>query len=581
MVIALTLVLSVARGATAFAAEPEGAPLPSLKIVGIVPVQAENAEASRGNQGWEQTRKALDPMFSAAVRASRRFQTLNDDLVRMTWEKPAGREELVAKYEMDALVAASVSFRGEDAVLVLRVLSPKMENWLLETETLPRAWFRPQPDPRLNAALENLVFRTFNRVPVDVAVTSVQGRFVTLSGGQSQSIAVGDKVDLYRTSVATTHPVHGSWIGFNQIKLGEAKVVDVKEVSSVAQVTSLTYENAVNVGDGAKVPEIAARAKFRRVAEEDAKLPVAKVSASEKTKDVQPLYVEGVTPSTPAAPSSATPATAPTATASIATASENALPPTGEVSPTDSSASPPAEEPGFFGSLGSWVPSAPSAPSMDLSTLTVVDQARFHAGPRLWTFSGPVSDQASFPSILVNNIGGEVTRPLSGALMVDITGDLLFGSSDGGSYSGYILGARPFVKVPFAQIPYTTYARLGGLGSASGLGVDGVFGGGDWIKFGAFGALGGLATVADYTLDWEARLSLEPMTIGQVGFDNALRTIQSSMGYGLDLEGVLPGTPGAIEWGGLIHWDTWSITSDSDVSTLDTWAVQLLGRYRF
>src|SRR5690606_5585408 len=153
------------------------------------------------------------------------------------------------------------------ATLELKLLSPEMKVLLAESETLAAASLRQGDRRELAAKVEALVFRLFNRLPADMSVTSIQGRYVTLSGGENQNVKLDDEIVIERSYVASVHPADGTWMTFKKQEIGRARVVDVKSQTAVARLTKLTYEGSVEVGDGVKSQAIAGRAKFKRLAQ--------------------------------------------------------------------------------------------------------------------------------------------------------------------------------------------------------------------------------------------------------------------------------------------------------------------------
>ena len=159
--------------------------LPTLYYAGVVPVQWSK------NGPWKDlgdVRKAIDVGFPEAVRGSRRFVVLNDDLVRSLWATSNGRKELEADYEISAYISLDMSSKGDLAVMTVRLLSPKLETRLQESDVVSRATLVSATKAQMAARLSDLVQRMINRLPIDAHVTSINGGYVTLSGGSEQGI---------------------------------------------------------------------------------------------------------------------------------------------------------------------------------------------------------------------------------------------------------------------------------------------------------------------------------------------------------------------------------------------------------
>ena len=248
-----------------FAIPAHAANLPKIPVihqVGILPVQL---EAEGESYDLKQIQGKLDRIFPKVGRDAKRFRVLNDDLIRGLWNTPAGRDELRGQFELHAYLALSIVPRDDTVTIGCRLLGPDLQNYMLETELYQRSWLMNAPSEGIRVKLEELVFRLINRIPIDVSVTSVQGPYITLSGGKEQGIEVGDRVALTRASINSLHPANGTWLTFKNEPLGEAKIVEVKNHSSVAKLVKLTFEGALQVGDGAKIPAIAGRVKFARM----------------------------------------------------------------------------------------------------------------------------------------------------------------------------------------------------------------------------------------------------------------------------------------------------------------------------
>ncbi len=130
------VLLLLIRSSFSFAANSQEI-IPVIHYLGVIPVQWDKDDT------WSEmdsVKKNLTKDFYESVRSSQRFSTLNDDLVSSLWDTPAGRAELAKDYELQAFASLNVSSRGDMVVLTGRILSPKFQTYLQESEVVPRNW---------------------------------------------------------------------------------------------------------------------------------------------------------------------------------------------------------------------------------------------------------------------------------------------------------------------------------------------------------------------------------------------------------------------------------------------------------
>ena len=83
----------------------------------------------------------------------------------------------------------------------------------------------------------------------------------------------------------------------------------------------------------------------------------------------------------------------------------------------------------------------------------------------------------------------------------------------------------------------------------------GKYGGGDWIRGGGFGGLGGsihAGSAAD-RYDWFGEFSLMPLNIGRLGYDNGRKVVESAFGYRISIGAFQYQPARIIQWGGAIE----------------------------
>lgn len=397
--------------------------LPILYYAGVIPVQWEK------NGSWRElseARRLIDAEFSPAVRASKRFVFLNDDVTRSLWSTDSGRKELENDYELSAFLSLDVASRGDMIVLTTRLLSPKLQTRLQESDIIPRNALVNTKKEQITGRLTDLVLRMINRLPVDAHITSLNGGYVTLSGGSDQGVKVGDKYDVLDATVSSLHPVNGGWLKFNSVRTGSIEVLEVKSRSAIAKITSLAKDNGVNAGQGVRIQDISGRSHFA-VSETKAMKP------AEATK-TDPA-VSAVAPSAPTETKPA-PSPQPESTASVAEAAK--------VAPAPAT----AQNPEFQGTPASGAEDQTPAvvkpkedgPSTDNFTARIMpkgSEMRTWAGMRMWSVSGSASAKATLPVWLVNAAAADIHREFSDTIDFNYGVDFGYGPTGDGSFFSY------------------------------------------------------------------------------------------------------------------------------------------------
>jgi len=551
--------------------------LPIIQNVGVIPVQWEGSASAIPNKD------TIEQGFPTAVRSTHRFRVLGDELVAGLWQTERGRSDLRDQYEAQALMGLTVNQRDGVITLTARLMDAALKTELLETETITTGWLTDASPQQITDKLESLTYRIINRLPVDVAVTSVQGQFLTLSGGTEQNIAIGDHVDLVRSNIKSLHPANGTWLEFQTKPLGTAQIVDVKSTTSVARITKQTYDNAIEVSDGARISAIASRVKFARLAANSG----LKDAGRQDTVIVSPLYVSGAAPIARLVGNKLAEENE-TAPDPEQTNAVNADYPISESKP---SASPnPAVKPNE-----NQVNSDESSPNLwdDISKEAgghrLIDYASLSAGPILWRVSGVgIAGAASkFPMLLMNNIGANISRTLIFKIKNDFGAKLLAGSTAKGRFSGYEGSTRIYWEedLPVVIGGIVKGWRGGGVGHIKGLSVTGEsFGGGDWVSGGGFiGLLGTLpASLLGDRYDWSAEFALIPLTIGRVGLAGKWQQIQSAFGYHATLDATQYRPPQMIAWGAGIDIGNEEQSLRNDLrAKFRVYDIHVLAKYRF
>ena len=238
----------------------EKAKLPPMHHLGVVPAQWPAKPATAAD--LVQSQKYVDTAFSLAIRQAHRFHVLNDDLVKSLWTSQAGRSELVSDYELDIFANIVGTPLADTVVLTARILDKSLKGLMQESSTVSREWFASASYDEIQETVTDLLFKLTNRLPTDVSVTSIQGKYITLSGGLTKGLHRGDTITLVRAYVASLHPANQYWLNFETSPLGTAQVIESKELTAVAKLLMINKEGIVEIGDGAKIKAIAGRTRF-------------------------------------------------------------------------------------------------------------------------------------------------------------------------------------------------------------------------------------------------------------------------------------------------------------------------------
>lgn len=403
--------------------------LPVLRYAGVIPVQWAKEEV------WhdlDHIKKDIDSEFSNAIRSSKRFSVINDDLIKTLWKTPAGRKELETDYELNAFANLDVTARGDMVVLTTRLLSPKLETRLQESDVIPRKWLGEATREQTSARLVDLVQRLINRLPVDAHITSVNGNFVTISGGSEQGVKVGDKFDVLAANVQNLHPANGSWISFATNKTGAVEVIEIKNMTSIAKITSLTFDGSIKPGNGIRIEDISGRSRFAR-AEESSAMPSA---STQESAIAAPLGADGKPIPTPKPPEPKIATPAADKKPAVAATATQAKP--------DGQATDPAQaattegQPQAAGTAESTDP-IPPTDNFTARLMPKGSEMRTWFGLKMWSISGSASAAASLPVWLINSGGADIYRKFSDTIDYNYGLDLGYGPTAKGNFFGYNL----------------------------------------------------------------------------------------------------------------------------------------------
>ena len=539
--------------------------MPILSHMGVVPSQFVGDRWAK-LAPFEDT----DTILKELIEESKRFQVLEPELVKELWSTPDGRDELKASYRLDVFLNVSFVMKQDHGQITARLLSPEMKMYLQESENWPMKLVESQSRDEIKVQLKQLMYRFFNRIPMDVSITSVQDKFITLSGGIEQAIHVGDQVQLARVSVKSLHPILGTWETFQVEPVGEARIIESRNNVSVARLTSEVRSSSISVGDGVKVSGILSRRLF---AEEAKKAEVF----DKPGVLVMPLQSESPLPETvkdldsdatkPLDPSTLKPVLNPVQ--SFPGASR-------EIKPSESAVGEPV---GVLNRESADVP--PAKPFFaDASMPGILSAVDFRAGHDMWSFNGRGNTESKFALFPPLNTFGAKSSMLFGSnLGVGVDIELGFGSTLKGSYKGYGLGGRSFWTSKVNGVPFLDSWAAGIRADLRGKSVeDEVYGGFDLIQGGIFFGLSG-TVIAVKKLNYEFEYSLMPLSMGRVGYSGGFKSVRSA--FGSELSGqILSGfIVRNINWGGGFHYSNYNMLDESGKeTTTNRFSLEAVGR---
>ena len=525
--------------------------LPSIKHVAVMPVYWQG-QFPEGHP-FAQLRKHLDAAFSPLARASKRFYFTNDVITSDLWATPEGRQELIEEYEIDGVLNLTITGQSDLMLWTVRLLSPTLANYISESERVPYAWFLAASPEEVDRRLQDLLFRTLNRYPIDVFVTSIQGRYISLSSGSEQNVFEGDEVSFYDFTLKSVHPVDGSWLNFDKKLLGKAKIIESKPQSSVALITSLSFENAIKTGDGASVANIATRRSFQTAkAEEQRYVPVGKDSAL-----VVP--VGEAPPPLPKSQEKAPPLPLPPSAPRVAAAAPD--------HPQSEAPASPASGEGLERGLPEDKPATEESLS-DLIPIHFQDAHVFAITENL-NFSGAGKMSSKAPELFVNRLVARANHKLNDTWEGWYRVGGRSSQTTKGHYTGFNLQTEALLPIEALtnRLPSLNRVLIGGLGRLESIGVKGKrekFGGWDGLFLGPTVHLQGSHHIAEMvqTIDYDLQLTYLLMGSGSAGISGKKRDIDTGSTLEMEATALVRGRPEEVEWGGFVSFEkgSWSLS---------------------
>lgn len=582
--------------------------LPVIHRVGIVPSTWQGSDT----YGIENFKDNATRISVELISESKRFHVLNQDLVEDLWDTPQGRRELTKDFELDGFVHLVVNPKDDHIVLTARLLDENLGINLQETETLSRSDMVSRSFEELKTSVRPLIYRLLTRLPVDVSITSVQGGFVTISGGEDQAVSVGDKLDVVRATVKSIHPAHKGWNEFTKIKVGEATVIETKQNVSVAKVTSQIKEGAIKIGDGAMIEGLSTRRLFAKSAEiEEFKradtssilIPPSYVRPEQQVSQSGGFPSETILKTNNGANSGTAPSTA----GNVAPAVNTPLAPSKDA-PDKLTASELTEDDATLvevekdeapGQPVSAVPVAPTFGTGDygadygsssilfgsLGLKNIAEGMDVGLKYRGWTFNGPVETSSSFSFLPVNEVSVLMKRSLNSNMKYDFGGLAGYGSTDTDSsfFSYGAMGSAYWTDLFPVKLPVIQSYRAGVKAKFHGLSVsEGRYGGHDLVNIGFFGGIGGEQRVLGTRIGLTSDFTFIPITLGRVGYDASQKSARSTNGWELAAGAMVKKGRGEISWGGGFAYGSQLISNDSSEETEESYlTLEATGSWKF
>lgn len=532
-------------------------PVPALKYAGVLPVYWQ------GESGPTLARRktAIEEGFAKVVRDSKRYTFINDSIIADNWSSSEGRKRLKDEYELDAYLNLNVTEQGDLAIFTARLLSPELENYVSETDRIPLSWVAAASDEDLTNRIRDLSFRILNRYPIDVFVTSLQGRYLTLSSGKDQNVLEGDVLEFAEFSIKSQNPVDGTWLEFAKRPLGKAKIIESKAQSSIALITSLNSENAIKIGSGARVENIASRRNFRPQPTADEAFVSAEpnspiVMAPGQSKPAVPPPIQVLPPVKDA----------PTPQVKDAEAVE------ADQEPMHPAARGQAQAPAEFGDSES----SQGIPLKDV---------RFSIENDSWSYTGPAKAASKMPPILINRVGAWAEHDIDSSSTSLFDAYITSGNTKKASYFGMAIAGEYLYKIPSANtlIPSLDRLLIGGRAEFETIGTSKEsFGGMDAVHLAPVVHAQGTYHIVDLvqTYGYDVSAKLLPINFGSTGIKGKTSSLGSGMGLDVEAQVLQKSRSEQWEWGGLVAFRQVSWDLSQGTLAKSSFRFGLLGRIK-
>lgn len=524
--------------------------VPHLSHIGSIPVQWQGSVPRTSN--LNKVMSQINSEFNEIVKSSNKFYFVNDDLVRSNWAEASGRRMLAEQFELDSFIALNITIQDDIWILDGRLMAATLEPYLFESERIPVSWLYAATEKDVRDRVRSLVYRLLNRYPLDAFVTSIQGHFVTLSAGLKQGLYEGQEIKVQSCKISSTHPVNGTWIGFEYKYLGKVKIVDTKQNSAIGEITHLINKDSIRVGDGIQIESIAPRKLFAELSRQD---KAESIDIVADNPIVFPVSEDKKSVKVPATAVQDKKKTAPQTSSQI---KKGVIDPD-QINLEPEQSSPESNEPSVVSLIAARIE---KAFDLNLRRLTV------RPGLNLWSFSsGSSSAAASIPLWIINNVSIDSHLVWDEKSYTKVTGTLHSGPTENGSALGIDFGmsyimkhSNPgFIDPSVDGIEYGAKIALGSLSIS-----DESFGGRDVIEVGGLLGLYGRYHVRELgkTLHYRGGLRYDLLALGRSGLDDGYASVNGKRFADFYAEADVLPAQGDWLWGGFINLGLGSYQSD-------------------
>jgi|GEM_PF-1735152 len=466
--------------------------LPALRNIGVVPAQVRNPKSF---QDVHENLTRLDASFPKAVLATAKFRMIDVELVRALWSSADGRKELVDEHELHAFITLEASVKSDTVLLYARLLSPSLDSYLVESVAIQRSEFARIDAAALQERVDDLVARVVNRLPIDTTVTSIEGKFVTLSAGANQSLQLDDEITIVRPRIAAVNPANGAWTKFDSAMIGRVRIIESKKTSAIGEIIQLTNDDSIKVGDGARIDAVASRRRFNkpivvetRADDRDATTAHADQHSADPEKHEEKSHEPPHDAPQHVAAATGTPKHHTSKAAATPVASTTAMQIAQHVKP-------------------------------------YVDNAFFEIGSKGWSVSDAASGEADFS--VIQHFRVNLGKQLDPSLLVRVDARGFTGTTELGTFQGFEVDGRAYTV---RSMEGGMRFRLGGGAALTSMAVTKqTFGGADILSGYGMAALETTRHLGADGYDFLAELLIRPLNIGQIGAGGTKKPISSSL----------------------------------------------------
>lgn len=549
--------------------------LPYLHTVGVIPLLVDTTPSASDTIGLESVLSHLRSSFSSSLRESGRFSVLDDELVANFWKDPLSRQRLVDDYEVSAFMNVIAVPMKDTVTLIVRLLAPDLTLYLQDIQVLDRIRLQhadKEDESTLKRICQNQIFRLLNRLPIDVSIRFVQGRYVTISGGKQAGLKIGDEFDLVRPFITERHPADQTWLEYESQVVAKVKIIEQDGASSIGLLTSLVRKNDIQIGDGIKIYNLNSRSFFAK--KQDLKKELWQGEDDSliwRTKQPDASVAEAAVVSPP---------------------QKTLVEPVVQNNKMDTA----GKEEGIKKEPGAESSEASSFDEKLKKVLSPADIQKFFSdhipksitfllNQEQWSYTGPGKTKSAFVWYLpINTFGLSFQKRLFYKIEYEVGLKMGFGkTSKKNGYSTYAADLNIFWKDEFPADFILESWSLGMHSAYSGLVVNlGPFGGYDLFGGGVFGEVDKIIPIAEEKHRLSVGGRVVPLNLGRVGYGNRFRSTESSLAWEIHSELYRLTSKMENEWGFGAGYSQLSILDSAKAQlSLSKFYIQLLISKKF